>query len=82
MDSILALFGAIYELFSHDVYSYYMIYAFAIPLLMGVLPYEAMLVFNKYPGRFSVFSLIIAPIGFIGSCCNRIKQYSCAYSNC
>lgn len=33
-----ALFGAVYEIFSHGVYSYYMIYAFAIPLCLGVLP--------------------------------------------
>ena len=49
--AFLALFGAIYELFSHDVYSYYMIYAFGIPLVMGVLPYETMLISGKYPGR-------------------------------
>ena len=49
--AFLALFGAIYELFSHDVYSYYMIYAFGIPLIMGVLPYEVMLIIGKYPGR-------------------------------
>ena len=30
-----ALFGAIYEHYSHEVYSYYMIYAFAIPLICG-----------------------------------------------
>ena len=35
-----ALFGAIYEHFSHEVYSFYMIYAFAIPLVLGVLPYS------------------------------------------
>lgn len=34
----MALFGAIYEHFSHEVYSYYMIYAFALPLMLGVLP--------------------------------------------
>lgn len=34
-----AVFGAIYEHFSFGVYSYYMLYAFAIPLLLGVLPY-------------------------------------------
>ena len=34
-----AFFGAVYELFSHGVYSYYMIYAFFIPLLLGALPY-------------------------------------------
>ncbi len=33
------IFGAIYEHFSFGVYSNYMIYAFAIPLLGGVLPY-------------------------------------------
>ena len=32
-----ALFGAIYEHFSHQVYSYYMIYAFALPLTLGAL---------------------------------------------
>lgn len=30
--------GAVYELFSHGVYSYYMIYAFAPVLLLGALP--------------------------------------------
>ena len=34
-----ALFGGIYELFGHEVYSYYMIYAFAVPLILGVIPY-------------------------------------------
>ena len=34
-----ALFGAVYELFSHGVYSYCMIYAFAFPLLLGALPF-------------------------------------------
>ena len=33
----LALFGAVYERFSHEVYSYYMLYAFSIPLLLGVV---------------------------------------------
>lgn len=45
----LALFGAIYEIFSHGVYSYFMIYAFAIPLIMGVLLYTVLLLKNKYP---------------------------------
>ena len=35
-----ALLGAIYELFSHEVYSYYMIYAFAFPLALGTLPFQ------------------------------------------
>ena len=33
-----ALFGSIYERFSHGVYSYHMLYAFAYPLLGGTLP--------------------------------------------
>lgn len=33
-----ALFGCIYEHFSHGVYSYHMIYAFAYPLVGGTLP--------------------------------------------
>ncbi|MBR6316340.1 MAG: hypothetical protein IKR58_05005, partial [Lachnospiraceae bacterium] len=32
------IFGAVYERFSHEVYSYYMIYAFVIPLIGSVLP--------------------------------------------
>ena len=37
-----ALFGAVYELFSHEVYSYFMIYAFAFPLLFGAVPFFLM----------------------------------------
>ena len=33
-----ALSGAVYERFSHGVYSYYMLYAFAFPLVLGALP--------------------------------------------
>ena len=47
---ILALFGAVYELFSHEVYSYYMIYAFAFPLILGVLPYTLLLISGRIPG--------------------------------
>ena len=47
----LALFGAVYEAFSHEVYSFCMIYAFAIPLILGVLTYTLLLIFKKYPGR-------------------------------
>lgn len=34
-----ALFGGVYELFSHGVYANTMLYAFAFPLLLGVLPF-------------------------------------------
>lgn len=30
--------GAVYEIFSHGVYSFYMIYAFMVPLVGGALP--------------------------------------------
>ena len=35
-----AAFGAIYECFSHGVYSCFMIGAFAFPLLLGALPFR------------------------------------------
>lgn len=35
---IIALAAAVYGLFSHGVYSYYMTYAFMIPLLGGAIP--------------------------------------------
>ena len=47
----LALFGGVYEVFSHQVYSYFMLYAFAIPLMMCVLPYAILLLKEKYPGK-------------------------------
>ena len=34
-----AFFGAVYEYFSFGVYSYFMIYAFAVPMVFGVLPF-------------------------------------------
>ena len=49
--AFLALFSAIYEAFSHNVYSYFMIYAFAVPLMLGVLPFTLLLISEKYPGR-------------------------------
>ena len=33
-----AFFGAVYERFGHGVYSYFMLYAFAFPLILGALP--------------------------------------------
>ena len=47
-----AAFGAVYELFSHGVYSYAMIYAFAFPLVLGVLPLLLISVRHaQVPGR-------------------------------
>ncbi len=47
----LALFGAVYEAFSHGVYSCFMIYAFAFPLILGVTLYTVLLCRNKFPDR-------------------------------
>lgn len=38
---LLAVAGAVYESFSHGIYSNHMLYAFMYPLLMGCLPYLA-----------------------------------------
>lgn len=47
-----ALFGAVYEAFSHGVYSYCMIYAFAFPLVLGVLPLTLIGILRApYPNR-------------------------------
>lgn len=47
-----ALFGAVYEAFGHGVYSYCMIYAFAFPLVLGVLPLLLIgMLRAPYPGR-------------------------------
>lgn len=43
------LFGVIYEHFSHGVYSYAMIYAFAIPLVGGTLPFYAASLMSTVP---------------------------------
>ena len=49
-----ALFGAVYEMFSHEVYSFYMLYAFTFPLAGGTLPFLAMSLFRKrYPKTIS-----------------------------
>lgn len=53
----LILFGAVYEVFSHGVYSYFMIYAFAFPLAGGVLPFSVMHMrgIKKYPPHHARF---------------------------
>ena len=41
-----AVFGAVYELFSHEVYSYYMIFAFMIPVCLGIVPFLGIYLFE------------------------------------
>lgn len=50
-----ALFGAIYEIFSHEVYSFYMLYAFVFPLVCGTLTFMLMYQLPQipYPNKFS-----------------------------
>jgi len=50
-----ALFGAAYEMFSHEVYSYYMIYAFVFPLVGGTLLFQifAVIGLKRYPHYFA-----------------------------
>ena len=67
-----ALFGAVYELFSHGVYSYCMIYAFAFPMLLGVLPFFGMWKRRKaFPGLLAA-QLIHA--GIAALCIGSIVQ--------
>ena len=50
-----ALFGAMYERFSHEVYSYWMLYAFALPLALGALPLLAIALYGRIlPRRISL----------------------------
>ena len=48
---LLAVFGEVYELFSHGVYSAWMLFAFAFPLLPGALLYALLLRLGILPGR-------------------------------
>lgn len=45
-----AFFGGVYEVFSHEVYSFFMIYAFGFPLAGGTLPFW--LLARKGNGRY------------------------------
>lgn len=44
---VCAIVGGVYELFSHEVYSYYMIYAFGFPLLLGAFPWFTIGIFKE-----------------------------------
>ena len=43
VSAFMLLFGAVYEYFSHGVFSAFMVYAFLIPLLGGYLPFRLFL---------------------------------------
>ncbi len=62
------LFGAVYELFSHDVFSYFMLYAFCFPLVLGTLPMLLMYMarFRHIPSRvvLNLYNSAIATLTF------------------
>lgn len=66
-----AVFGAVYEIFSHEVYSFYMIYGFMIPLTGGTLPFLWFGLFTKadYPnpstGMFYHCGILTLAVGSI-----------------
>lgn len=50
-----AVIGAVYENFSHNVYSAYMVYAFIFPLAGGALPFCAAALYRaRIPGRLAL----------------------------
>lgn len=65
------LFGAVYEHFSHNVYSNYMIYLFMFPLFGGVLPYAVFGLAPKIkcpsPASVRIFNSGVAALT-VGSC--------------
>ena len=83
------LFGAVYELFSYEVYSYHMIYAFAFPLVGGVLPflviglsrstqYPGMIAQNLYHSgiaTLTVGSIVLGVLDIYGTTNSLIKLY-------
>lgn len=42
-----AVFGFVYEQFSHGVYSFFMAFAFLFPMVLGFAPYILLYFFNK-----------------------------------
>lgn len=72
----LTLFGAVYEMFSHGVYSYSMIYAFAYPLVLGAFPSIIMAMLSR-PCKGSVaFDLYVFAIAFatVGSLIDGVLE--------
>ena len=71
-----AAFGAIYECFSHGVYSVFMLGAFAFPLLLGALPFFLLQKRGKpFPGKLAE-NLICAGVATltVGSTVQGILQ--------
>lgn len=56
------IFGFIYELFSHSVYSNYMMFAFIIPLILGIIQILFRDILNNYIYESAVITLTIGSI--------------------
>ncbi len=71
-----ALFGGIYEVFSHGVYSYYMIYAFAFPLVLGTLPSLIFAMLSRPCKTSAAFDLYVFAIAAatVGSIVNGVLE--------
>ena len=57
-----AVFGAVYELFSHEVYSFYMLYAFMFPLVGGAFLFLTIRQFSKKKTLGAVYHCGIATL--------------------
>ncbi len=70
-----AVFSAIYESFSHDVISLWMVLLFLFPLLGGVLPAWLFLKRGKAPGAFplALWRCGVATLG-VGSCIKGVLE--------
>lgn len=56
------IFGIIYEIFSHNVYSNYMMFAFIIPLILGIIQILFRDILNNYIYKSAVITLTIGSI--------------------
>ena len=61
------LFGAVYELFSHGVYSYGMLYAFVFPLVLGVLPLLLLTMLRAPIATLTVGSIVSGTLEIYGT---------------
>ena len=86
---IVLVFSIVYEIFSHGVISYYMIFAFLFPLLLGAGPFFlfGLSMINYYPPRLSydlyhsgvasltVGSIMCGVLDIYGTTSNLLKYY-------
>ena len=65
-----AIFGAVYEMYGHGVYSYRMIYAFLVPFVLGAICLSAAALFAKqlpgpWPLLFWNFGTAVLTVGLL-----------------